>query len=340
MRSSLPFQLEIAKKIPAMAPICMLLVVTGIAAALVTIQGRGQRATAEWVTDAGGHPVQVQPMLFPQHRTMELHRKRNQTTSESYNWSGYAVTGAQGSVSDVKASWVVPTATCSSTPPPPSQGPYASFWVGIDGWTSNSVEQIGTDSDCVNAADTQGNTPTYYAWFEFYPQGAYFIGNPNTNFADKPMAPGDSISAEVKATGTCGGSPRHHNGGSGVQFTVSIADVSKGWNFNTTSCVNAQQTSAEWIAETPYGCSTRTRYCILTNFGAADYGDEYTLPADTSSATISGKTGSISSFGTSVQQTIMVSDPAGVEMAAPSALADNDTDGDSNFIVTYVSPGP
>jgi Peptidase A4 family len=73
--------------------------------------------------------------------------------------SGYAVTGAAGSVTDVKGSWVVPAVQGSR----PSTNQYASFWVGIDGFSSNTVEQIGTDSDCQNGA------PTNYAWFEFYP---------------------------------------------------------------------------------------------------------------------------------------------------------------------------
>ena len=36
---------------------------------------------------------------------------------------------------------------------------YSSFWVGIDGFSSSSVEQMGTDSDVVNGI------PTYYAWY-------------------------------------------------------------------------------------------------------------------------------------------------------------------------------
>ena len=63
----------------------------------------------------------------------------------------------------MKGSWIVPPVTCPSTP---SQ--YSSFWVGIDGDNSNTVEQTGTDSDCSTG------TPNYYAWFEFYPQPGYY----------------------------------------------------------------------------------------------------------------------------------------------------------------------
>jgi hypothetical protein len=79
----------------------------------------------------------------------------------------------------------------------------------------------------------------------------------------------------------------------------------------------------------------------LTDFSVANYGDEYTLPAsDTSSATIGGTTGPISSFGNSIQQAIMVTDPGDAEMAVPSSLVDTDKDGDSNFSVTWQNPGP
>ena len=71
---------------------------------------------------------------------------RNATTT-STNWSGYAVTGANGSFHSVSASWTEPTATCTGS------AKYASFWVGLDGFSSNSVEQTGTDSDC------SGRTP-------------------------------------------------------------------------------------------------------------------------------------------------------------------------------------
>ena len=71
------------------------------------------------------------------------------TNSSSSNWSGYAVTGSR--FTSVSASWTEPTARCSGTA-------YSSFWVGLDGDTSNTVEQTGTDADC------SGSAPQYYAW--------------------------------------------------------------------------------------------------------------------------------------------------------------------------------
>jgi hypothetical protein len=97
-----------------------------------------------------------------QHGPVKIHRQRNNGAYDSYNWSGYAITGSKGSTTDVKGSWVVPAVNCSAAP-----AGYSAFWVGIDGFSSSSVEQIGTDSDCVSLNGHQQGTPTYYAWFEF-----------------------------------------------------------------------------------------------------------------------------------------------------------------------------
>jgi Peptidase A4 family len=98
------------------------------------------------------------------------------------NWSGYAVTGPAGSVSDVTGSWVVPSVTWAA-----GETSYASFWIGIDGdsLSSPTLEQIGTISSCRNGI------PTYYAWFEFFPRLSRIIRR-------VPVVPGDAIAAEVK----------------------------------------------------------------------------------------------------------------------------------------------
>jgi hypothetical protein len=64
-----------------------------------------------------------------------------------------AVTGSKASVTDVTGSWTVPAVDCTS--PNGTPNGYSSFWVGIDGYGSNTVEQIGTDSDCVSLLGAQ-----------------------------------------------------------------------------------------------------------------------------------------------------------------------------------------
>jgi len=45
-------------------------------------------------------------------------------------------------------SWVVPAGTCSSG------DQYASMWVGIDGYGTDTVEQTGTKTNCVGSTAT------------------------------------------------------------------------------------------------------------------------------------------------------------------------------------------
>lgn len=268
------------------------------------------------------------------HLPNQIHRRRDQTTSESYNWSGYAVTGANGSVSDAKSSWIVPSVAgmCSSTP----EG-YVAFWTGIDGWTSSTVEQIGTDSDCVNLTGTQTATPTYYAWFEFYPQDAYLIGSYTSSGECESdcVFPGDKISAEVKFTGSNTKGFRHRTS---PTFSVTITDETRGWSFTTSSSVaGAEESSAEWIAETPYGCGTSSGFCQFADFGTVDYGDYFTGVASTTYATVNGTTAPIGSFGSSVQKAVMVTYPSGTTtMSEPSGLEG----GGTSFSDSWLNAGP
>jgi len=204
---------------------------------------------------------------------------------QSTNWSGYAVTGSSGSVSIAKGSWTVPAIQGSCT----STNQYSSFWVGIDGFNSGTVEQTGTDSDCQNGA------PTYYAWFEFYPHPSFLING-------MAITPGDHITAQASF--------------SGRSFTVTITDTNTGASFSTSSRVrSAQRSSAEWIAEAP---SSSGGVLPLADFGTVSFS------ADT--ATVNGVTGAIGSFGSSVQVITMVSSSGAVK-AQPSSLSG--TNGDS-----------
>src|SRR5579871_2093153 len=155
------------------------------------------------------------------------------TNSTSSNWSGYAVTGSK--YTSVSASWTEPSVSCSGTA-------YSSFWVGLDGDTSNTVEQTGTDADC------SGSTPQYYAWYEMYPK--YPVNLKGT------VLPGDHLSASV---------PTDDKG----NFTLTITDSTQGWT-NTTNAKlrGASLASAEVIAEAP---SSRSGVLPLANFGTVNF---------------------------------------------------------------------
>jgi hypothetical protein len=230
-------------------------------------------------------------------------RERHGRNATSYNWSGYAVTGSNGSVTDVKGSWIVPTnVTCPNGAP----DSYSSFWVGIDGFNSNTVEQIGIDADCI------GGTPAYSAWFEFYPHWPYTINTITIN-------PGDTIFAEVSA-------------GAKSQFTVTLRNVYRNQVFSTTTKMpQAQLSSAEWVVEAPWSSGVLP----LANFGTAWFGHQYTSQNNTCYATVGGNTGAIGSFGANIVQINMVTS-TGANEALPSPLGDNGT----SFTDARVSSGP
>jgi hypothetical protein len=182
----------------------------------------GVLATAVALSATGGAASSVRH--GPNHRI---------TNSTSTNWSGYAVTG--GRYTQVSSSWTVPSVSCAGTA-------YSSFWVGLDGDTSGTVEQTGTDSDC------SGSTPQYYAWYEMYPKFP-------VNFSN-PVQAGDKMSASVTTNG------------SGT-FTLTISDTSRGWT-NTTNArlKRASLASAEVIAEAP---SSSGGVLPLANFGSVGF---------------------------------------------------------------------
>src|SRR3989441_10138196 len=237
----------------------------------------------------------LSPQAGVPHRSVPRIRALTNGAATSTNWSGYAVTGPTGSVTDAKGSWIVPSVTCSSA------ASYSSFWVGIDGFGSNTVEQTGTDSDC------QSGSPTYYAWYEFYPGPAFLI-------TGITVRPGDHLSAEAVYSTT------------GL-VTVTITDAPTAQSFTTSGGVGALRSSAEWIAEAP---SSTGGVLPLANFGTAHFGQDNTGLSPTNYATVSGVTGPISSFGPSVQEITMVSSSGTIE-AQPSPLS---TDGTS-FSVTW-----
>jgi Peptidase A4 family len=215
-------------------------------------------------------------------------------TVSSTNWAGYAVTGATGSVTFVQGSWVQPTVTCSRSTT------YSAFWVGIDGYSSRTVEQTGTEADC------SGGTAIYSAWYEFYP--AYPV-----TFTKVVVHPGDVFEASVTFAGG--------------KFTATIKDVTTGTSGHHTKAVStAKRTSAEWIAEAPYSGGVLP----LADFGTAHFGKDATSVAATNEATISGTTSVLGLFSSSsIHQINMKS--GGVTKALTSAVTPDGT----SFNITW-----
>ena len=202
---------------------------------------------------------------------------------ESENWSGYAVTGSD--FTSARGSWVEPTVNCTKTP-----NAYAAFWVGIDGYSSSTVEQTGTLAYC------DGATATYYAWYEFYP-------NPLEIISTITVTPGNKFVAEVIYNGSV--------------FTTRVTDESTGESYAKQEKVSgALRSSAEWIAEAP---ASSGGILPLADFGTASFGEKYSDVGETNDATDSTLTGPIGAFGNSVEAITMVSSSSALE-AVPSAL--------------------
>jgi hypothetical protein len=154
--------------------------------------------------------------------------------STSSNWSGYSA--INGRYTSVSANWTQPTASCTSATT------YSSFWVGLDGDGSSTVEQTGTSADC------SGGSPRYYAWYEMYPKFPV-----NLSLA---IRPGDSISGSVTTDGA-------------GHFTLTLTNNTTHQSFTTSQRLNrAKLASAEAIAEAP---SSSGGVLPLTNFGTVNF---------------------------------------------------------------------
>jgi Peptidase A4 family len=195
------------------------------------------------------------------------------TQVESSNWSGYADTGS--GFASVAGKWTEPTGSCTATTS------LAAFWVGIDGYSSDSVEQDGTLIECYL------DTAYYYTWWEMYPTN-------DIQVVGETLKPGDSISASVTRSGS--------------SYTLKVTDSSRsGDNINTTqSCSSCANSSAEWIAEAPSGSA-----------GIYPLTDYHTWNLNSATVDTTSKSGVISSF---TDDEITMVDSLGNVESQPGAL--------------------
>ncbi|MDG6909421.1 MAG: hypothetical protein JRN08_03540 [Nitrososphaerota archaeon] len=207
-------------------------------------------------------------------------------SNDSLTWSGYAVLAPQGSVTNVSGSWVVPSVqSCGQT----LSG--VSLWVGMDGYNSSTVEQVGTDSYCYHGA------ASYYAWSEVYPSPS--VTNPTIK-----VNPGDVVFGEVSY--------------SDRRFNLTLVDLRSGESLSRVLPVStAQRGSAEWVVEDP---STTSGPMQLANFGSAYFGNDLTGMKMPAMATISGHTGPVGSFGGSLIAINMVTQSMAA-LASPTPIS-------------------
>jgi hypothetical protein len=180
------------------------------------------------------------------------------TAFPSINWSGYGDSeSGTNTVSYVSGSWTIPAVQCLS-PPYQNQDAFLSDWVGIDGLTNGTVEQLGTATQCFEGVEY------YYVWYEMFPAGTVEEGTTaciNDN-VDCPQ-PGDRVSASISVTPA---------GGGVNNYTLQLTDHTRPEeSFSVTSscaattCVDA---SAEWIVERPaFGLPFGFQIVPLSDFG-------------------------------------------------------------------------
>jgi hypothetical protein len=157
----------------------------------------------------------------------------------SSNWSGYAALPepAGQTFTSIVANYNVPSVTCSATP-----GTFSFHWIGLDGWSDQTVEQDGISANC------RGSSPRYNAWYEMYPA--------NSRWQFK-VSPGDAIESSVRYRGH-------------AKYELSLKDVTSGQGFDVIQscpvsvCANS---SAEAITEAYY----YNRHFA----GTSDFGDEH-----------------------------------------------------------------
>jgi hypothetical protein len=172
------------------------------------------------------------------------------TIQYSNNWSGYAVTGS--TFTTATASWTQNAITCTSGDGETDMSP----WIGIDGYTSSTVEQTGSSGDC------DGSTPDYYAWYEMYPANVITI--------NKTVKPGDKFTGTVTHT-------------TGTKYTLVLQDITQGWTNSVTKSLKADDSSAEAVMEmaannlTKFGTDPFTGFTVDGKAVGSYTGSPYTI---------------------------------------------------------------
>jgi hypothetical protein len=178
-------------------------------------------------------------------------------TLVSADWGGYAVS------SDLKTPQGLVTSVSGSWVIPEvtnSANSYSAAWVGIGGQYDESLIQTGTEHVWLNSG------ANYTAWYELLPQDSIQL--------NMTVTPGDVITASVTLQDAAS-----------KTWVIEITNLSKGQTFKKSVFYDSSMLSAEWIVERP---TVNNFQFPLANFGSVTFTG--------CSATIGGRTGSITSF--------------------------------------------
>jgi hypothetical protein len=194
-----------------------------------------------------------------------IHHSGNETILRSDNWAGYAdVACGKCALRYVAANFPVPSINCAKVPAK-SANHYVSTWIGLDGLTTDTVEQVGVDGLCYKGK------PVYYVWYEMYPEGTHV-------FAISGFSPGDALAANV-----------YYNSRN-RDWQLTLIDLTRGVGFETDqTCPSGQEcknANAEVITEDPGGGVSAGIY--LAKFGATFYNRVKVTSRDGTHGTLAG----------------------------------------------------
>jgi hypothetical protein len=210
-------------------------------------------------------PMRADPAIH--YRTALIDRRALKAgTVSSSNWSGYAITANSGqTIKRIQALFTIPDVNCAKSTLGTSGDAVYSKWAGLDGFTTNTVEQTGVGAECTSTT----GPATYFAFYEMFP-------NPGVTFSG--VNPGDAIVVVVQRVST------------GWQLVLqdrttggSISTVQPCPTGSTCSDANAEQISEDFNGS------------VAGGFTLADFGlDNQTDLLATSG---SGRSGSLGSGG-------------------------------------------
>jgi hypothetical protein len=255
------------------------------AGSAVASPGRAARAQS-----AGGVLIPAGKGVLPEHGG----------TTDSLNWSGYAVTPGSG-ITGVASTFTVPAAGLV----PPG---FAATWTGIGGYSTSDLIQAGTSEQSLPSTSLLGDQ--YYAWYELLPNSETQISDCSGD-ANCTVTPGDQVTVTITNAG-------------GNLWNIAISDAGK-WTWSKQVSYASSESSAEWILEAPtVGAQT-----LLANTGTTKFGPTSTYTDAAGTHTIAA--------GNPTQIDLSPSPVGGVDEATPSALA---SDGQSFNDCAYTTTCP
>lgn len=175
----------------------------------------------------------------------------------SLDWGGYVVVSnfanPQPMVVGVSGSWIVPQVNVSQ------KDTFSSVWIGIGGYTDETLIQIGTAHNSIN------DSAAYSVWYELLPHYSATI-------TTMDVSPGDKIAASITLVDATKN-----------EWSLEIVDATKGQSFSQNFFYASSRLSAEWIVEKP---TVNNILSSLADFGSVTITDAK-VTMNTNAGTIS-----------------------------------------------------